>query len=162
MIAAASEQGICLLEFSDRDILSSQMEQLSVFLGVPPVEGESPFFEQLKTELQEYFGGSRKTFEVPLQLTGTDFQKGVWEELLKIPFGSTRSYMQQAIALKNPDAIRAVAGANGANHIAIIVPCHRVIGADGSLTGYGGGIRRKKWLLEHEGKYKQTELAFDQ
>jgi methylated-DNA-[protein]-cysteine S-methyltransferase len=102
-------------------------------------------------QLQEYFAGKRKTFELPLSLQGTDFQKRVWTQLTKIPFGETWSYGQLAKKLGNPNGSRAVGLANGRNPIAVIVPCHRVIGADGSLTGFGGGLPRKQWLLAHEG-----------
>lgn len=106
--------------------------------------------KQLLIELAEYFQGNRKEFEVKIHLNGTDFQNKVWNELLSIPFGKTRTYMQQTLALGDEKAIRAVASANGKNKLAIIVPCHRVIGSDGSLTGYAGGMWRKKWLLEFE------------
>ena len=109
-------------------------------------------------QLDEYFDGSRKQFVLPLDIQGTEFQQKVWNELLKIPFGSTRSYMDIAKSLGDPKSIRAVGTANGKNKISIIIPCHRVIGTDGSLTGFGGGIQRKKWLLEHEAKYIQGEL----
>ena len=101
-------------------------------------------------QLSEYFAGERTAFDLPFDLAGTDFQKRVWAELLTIPFGKTRSYMAQAKALGDVKAIRAVASANGQNKIAIIIPCHRVIGSDGSLTGFAGGLHRKKWLLEFE------------
>ncbi|HEY0801667.1 MAG TPA: methylated-DNA--[protein]-cysteine S-methyltransferase, partial [Steroidobacteraceae bacterium] len=101
---------------------------------------------------KEYFAGARREFDLPLKMAGTDFQKQVWSELTKIPFGQTRSYGQLAKRLGNPNGSRAVGLANGRNPIAIIVPCHRVIGADGSLTGFGGGIDRKQWLLTHEGQ----------
>lgn len=103
-------------------------------------------------QLQEYFSGERKTFTVDLQQEGTNFQQQVWKELLEIPFGKTMSYLALSKKLNNVGAIRAVGTANGKNHIAIIVPCHRVIGSDGKLTGYSGGLHRKKWLLEHEAK----------
>ena len=106
---------------------------------------------QCKNELDEYFAGARKNFDVPLAPEGTDFQKQVWSELLKIGFGNTTSYMAIAKKMNNPGAVRAVGLANGKNPIGIIIPCHRVIGGDGSLTGYAGGLWRKKWLLEHEG-----------
>lgn len=109
-------------------------------------------------QLDEYFLGSRKIFDVKLQLQGTDFQKKVWKELCNIPFGKTRSYLEQSNKLGNTKAIRAVANANGKNPISIIVPCHRVIGSNGSLTGYAGEIWRKKWLLEHESDFKQGTL----
>jgi methylated-DNA-[protein]-cysteine S-methyltransferase len=106
---------------------------------------------QCKRELEEYFNGKRKSFDVTLNPDGTDFQKTVWGELLKIEFGNTLSYMAIAKKMNNPGAVRAVGLANGKNPIGVIIPCHRVIGEDGSLTGYAGGLWRKKWLLEHEG-----------
>ncbi|MBP6732750.1 MAG: methylated-DNA--[protein]-cysteine S-methyltransferase [Chitinophagales bacterium] len=105
-----------------------------------------------KRELEEYFAGTRQEFTVKLKAEGSIFQKKVWNELKKIPFGSTCSYNTIAKKLHNPDAVRAVGLANGKNPIAIILPCHRVIGEDGKLTGYAGGLWRKQWLLEHEGK----------
>jgi methylated-DNA-[protein]-cysteine S-methyltransferase len=105
-----------------------------------------------RTQLAEYFDGARLTFELSLSAMGTDMQKSVWHELARIPFGETRSYGEIAAALGNPKASRAVGAANGRNPIAIIVPCHRVIGADGSLTGFGGGVERKAWLLAHEAR----------
>lgn len=109
-------------------------------------------------QLREYFEGNRQEFNLKLNPQGTDFQKKVWKELLTIPFGKTTTYMKQTLALGNEKAIRAVASANGKNPIWIIIPCHRVIGADGSLTGYAGGLWRKKWLLEHENPSGQTSL----
>src|SRR5690554_2009778 len=109
-------------------------------------------------QLQEYFDGNRKDFTLKLNPKGTDFQKQVWEELQKIPFGKTVNYLQIAKQLGNPKVIRAAASANGKNPIAIIIPCHRVIGSDGSLTGYAGGLHRKKWLLEHENPSPQHNL----
>lgn len=109
-----------------------------------------PVFDETKEQLIEYFHRRRKVFSLPLFLCGTSFQKSVWGELLKIPFGSTSSYGQLANAMSQPKAVRAIATANGANRHAIIVPCHRVIGADGSLTGYAGGLRIKRKLLELE------------
>lgn len=103
-----------------------------------------------RLQLQEYFDGKRKVFDLPLKPQGTDFQGQVWNALLGIPFGSVRSYRDIAYALKNAKAIRAVGTANGQNRISIIIPCHRVIGTSGDLTGYAGGLWRKKWLLEHE------------
>jgi methylated-DNA-[protein]-cysteine S-methyltransferase len=109
-------------------------------------------------QLREYFEGNRQEFNLKLNPQGTDFQKKVWKELLTIPFGKTTTYMKQTLALGNENAIRAVASANGKNPIWIIIPCHRVIGTDGSLTGYAGGLWRKKWLLEHENPSGQTSL----
>ena len=117
---------------------------------VPPSEIIPEDLQQAVTQLQEYFGGSRNSFDFKLNPAGTDFQKRVWEALLKIPFGTTTSYQALSIQLGDVKAIRAVASANGKNPLWIVVPCHRVIGSDGSLTGYAGGLWRKKWLLEHE------------
>ncbi|WP_026725582.1 methylated-DNA--[protein]-cysteine S-methyltransferase [Flavobacterium sasangense] len=109
-------------------------------------------------QLQDYFDGKRTTFTFPLNPSGTDFQKKVWNELLHIPFGKTCSYLELSKKLGDVKAIRAVASANGKNPLWIVVPCHRVIGTDGSLTGYAGGLWRKKWLLEHENPVKQETL----
>lgn len=110
------------------------------------------------TQLNEYFSGSRKEFNLKLNPQGTDFQKKVWGELLNISFGKSRTYLEQSKSFGDPKAIRAVASANGKNPIMIVIPCHRVIGTDGSLTGYASGIWRKKWLLEHESGVKQQSL----
>ena len=110
------------------------------------------------TQLQEYFLGTRTNFDFKIHFSGTDFQKMVWTELLKIPFGKTISYLALAKKLGNPKVIRAAASANGKNPLWIVVPCHRVIGTDGSLTGYAGGLWRKKWLLEHENPTQQQIL----
>ena len=114
------------------------------------LQGENIHFEKLESELTEYFKGNLTDFTVPLTPVGTDFQKKVWEVLREIPYGSTRTYQQQANALGSPKSVRAVANANGLNKISILIPCHRVIGSDGTLTGYGGGIWRKQKLLELE------------
>jgi len=116
---------------------------------LPP---QTPLLQQAVRELDEYFAGTRKIFELPLQQQGSAFQQQVWDELCKIGYGKTISYMQQSRFMNNPLGIRAIASANGKNHILIVVPCHRVIGSDGSLTGFGAGIWRKKWLLEHEAR----------
>lgn len=110
------------------------------------------------TQLNEYFAGTRKEFNLKLNPQGTTFQQSVWKELLNISFGSTRTYLEQTKQLGDVKAIRAVASANGKNPIWIVIPCHRVIGSDGSLTGYAGGVWRKKWLLEHESGAKQQTL----
>ena len=102
------------------------------------------------TQLEEYFTGSRRNFELPLDLQGTEFQVAAWNALAEIPFGRTASYGQQAASIGRPKAVRAIGGANGRNPVAIVLPCHRIVGADGSLTGFGGGIEVKKWLLDHE------------
>lgn len=150
MIACANENGICMLEFSDRKALPTEFKDISKHFDANIVQGENPHFKTLEKELEEYFAGKLKDFTVPLSPVGTDFQKKVWEILRTIPYGTTRTYQQQADILGNPKAVRAVANANGLNKISIIIPCHRVIGTNGTLTGYGGGIWRKQKLLELE------------
>jgi len=110
--------------------------------------------EKTICQLDEYFAGKRKTFDLPIQQTGTSFQQKVWNELVNIPYGKTISYLQLAQRLGDVKSIRASASANGRNKLSIVVPCHRVIGANGNLVGYGGGLPRKKWLLDHEGKFE--------
>ena len=150
MFACASNQGLCLLEFTDRRMLETEFIDLCKKLNAIILPGDNFYLDQVQAEIQEYFNGNRKKFTVPLHIPGTKFQNSVWKSLLEIPYGETRSYKQQAIALGNSKATRAVASANGQNRISIIIPCHRVIGSDGSLTGYGGGLYRKKWLLDFE------------
>ena len=122
------------------------------------VEKENIYNQLTIKQLDEYFKNERTEFDIPLDLEGTDFQLRVWRELSKIPFGKTKSYMDIAKALGDPKAIRAVGTSNGRNKIGIIIPCHRVIGSDGSLTGYAGGMERKKWLLDFENPPIQGEL----
>ena len=153
MRIGASDEGICLFDFQYRKSIDSIMKRIETLSGKKFAEGEHTHFKLLEQQIGEYFTGTRKDFDLPLHLVGTPFQKSVWEGLLKIPYGETRSYKQQSIFLGNEKAIRAVATANGENGIAIIVPCHRVIGTNGTLVGYGGGLQRKKWLLDHERKH---------
>ena len=150
MFACATDQGICLLDFTDRKILETEFQDLCKRLNAVILPGKNPYLDQVQSELSEYFSGDRKTFTVPLHTPGTEFRQSVWKVLQDIPYGETRSYKQQAIAMNNSKAVRAVASANGQNRVSIIIPCHRVIGADGQLVGYGGGLHRKKWLLEFE------------
>ncbi|MGE5398816.1 MAG: bifunctional transcriptional activator/DNA repair enzyme AdaA, partial [Ignavibacteriales bacterium] len=152
MFACATDNGICMLEFTDRRMLETEFRDLRRYLNAEILPGENEHLVLLQKELDEYFNGTRKEFTVRLDAPGTPFQKAVWECLLKIPYGETRSYKMQAILLGRPLAVRAVASANGCNRISIVIPCHRVIGENGDLTGYGGGLVRKKWLLEHEKK----------
>ncbi|GGG99571.1 methylated-DNA--[protein]-cysteine S-methyltransferase [Mucilaginibacter phyllosphaerae] len=122
-----------------------------------------PVLKEAIKQLAEYFAGDRKLFNLPLKQPGSDFQQQVWQQLLHIPYGSTITYQQQSHLMKNPLAIRAIAAANGKNNLWVIVPCHRVIGSNGSLTGYAGGLWRKQWLLEHEARIAgtgQIKLAF--
>lgn len=154
MIAAASEKGICLLEFTDRRMLETELKHIKNHFKSEILPGKNKHIDELKKQLEEYFEGNRKDFDIQLITFGTEFQKGVWKVLMKIPYGETRSYKKQAELLGNSKAVRAVANANGANRIAIVIPCHRVIGEDGKLTGYGGGLWRKNWLLDLERKNK--------
>jgi AraC family transcriptional regulator of adaptative response/methylated-DNA-[protein]-cysteine methyltransferase len=163
MMAAATDKGICLLEFVDRRMLETQIKILRKRLNANVIPGSSPHFATLKKQLEQYFVGTRQTFDLPLVLPGTPFQQKVWQTLQTIPYGETRSYQRQAEILKNPQAVRAVAKANGDNRIAIIIPCHRVIGKSGKLVGYAGGLWRKQHLLNHERQHgdasSKQELA---
>ncbi|TQV84917.1 bifunctional transcriptional activator/DNA repair enzyme AdaA [Aliikangiella coralliicola] len=158
MFAGATERGICLLEFTDRRMFETQIARLSKLLNARFVPGEHPLFKMLNHELKKYFAGTLKKFNVPLDVPGTDFQQQAWTALQTIPYGETRSYQQQARVINRPEAVRAIAKANGDNRISIIIPCHRVIGKNGKLTGYGGGLWRKQRLLELEtGKVNWAE-----
>jgi AraC family transcriptional regulator of adaptative response/methylated-DNA-[protein]-cysteine methyltransferase len=150
MLAGASDEGICLLEFVDRQMIETQLVRLARLFKAALVPGTSRHFDRLADELHRYFKGELRRFETPLDLRGTDFQRKAWAGLLSIPYGQTRSYGEQASLIGVPSSVRAVARANGDNRIAIVIPCHRVVGADGSLTGYGGGLWRKRWLLDLE------------
>jgi AraC family transcriptional regulator of adaptative response/methylated-DNA-[protein]-cysteine methyltransferase len=152
MLMASTAKGICLLEYIDvENRLAKQTSHLEKIFSTKLEKGEPPFYNQLKRELEEYFSGYRKIFNTPLDTKGTGFQEQSWKALLAIPYGETRSYQDQAIAINKPKAVRAVAGANHRNKISILIPCHRVIGKNGSLTGYGGEIWRKEYLLKLEG-----------
>ena len=150
MLAGATTKGICLLEFTDRRMLETQLERVKKRFRAELRSGQSPFFKDLEEQLLEYFEGDRQQFTISLDIKGTSFQTQVWDALIKIRYGETKSYSEQSIAIGNRKATRAVARANGDNRISIIVPCHRVLGSDGSLTGYGGGLHRKKFLLDLE------------
>jgi AraC family transcriptional regulator of adaptative response/methylated-DNA-[protein]-cysteine methyltransferase len=156
MVAAATDRGVCLLEFADRRMLETQLKRLSRCLRARFAPGSNDLLGQMDDELRRYFDGTLVEFTVPLETPGTDFQREVWNVLRAIPYGETRSYAEQARALGRPDAVRAVGRANGDNRVAIVVPCHRVVGSDGQLTGYGGGLWRKRSLLDHE---RRTVLA---
>jgi AraC family transcriptional regulator of adaptative response/methylated-DNA-[protein]-cysteine methyltransferase len=150
LIAGATDEGIRMLQFGEQERLESQLRASSRRIGGTFVPGTNAMLERLDVELKEYFDGRRTEFEVPLILDGTEFQKAAWQSLCAIPYGETRSYAEQARSIGRPKAVRAVGRANGDNHITIVIPCHRVVGADGKLTGYGGGLWRKQALLEHE------------
>jgi len=152
LIAAATSEGICLLEFTDRRMLDNQFKRLRKYFHSAIVPGENKHIIQLKKELKEYFAGERKTFSVNIVFPGSPFEQKVWNALLKIPGGTTASYEDVAKMIGSPKSPRAVGRANGMNRIAIVIPCHRVINKDGELGGYGGGVWRKKMLLELEKK----------
>jgi AraC family transcriptional regulator of adaptative response/methylated-DNA-[protein]-cysteine methyltransferase len=151
LVAGATEEGLCLLEFADRPMLETQIKRLRKLLNCAVTPGSNNHIEQVEAELAEYFAGERTDFDVPLLLPGTEFQQKVWRALLEIPYGATRSYEEIARAIDNPKAVRAVGRANGANRIPIIIPCHRVVRSDGSMGGYGGELWRKRFLLKLEG-----------
>ncbi len=150
LMAAADDTGLFLLEFTDRRRIGSQLGSWSAMFGRPLVPGEHRLFEPLRRQLAEYFEARRRSFDLPVRIAGTPFQERVWNALLTIPYGEVRSYREIAKVIDAPRAVRAVGRANGANRISIIIPCHRVVGADGSIVGYGGGPRRKEWLLALE------------
>ena len=149
-----SPLGFVLIEGNEDGISNISVTSEETILS----ESIPSLFQDVVMQLNDYFEGNRTDFQFKMNPNGTDFQKKVWEELLKIPFGKTASYQEVTNKLGDPKAIRAVANANGKNPLWIVVPCHRVIGSDGSLTGYAGGLWRKKWLLEHENPVKQQSL----
>lgn len=153
MLMIADDQHLYLLEFSEKRGLEKEIVWLRDRLSVAIEPGETPPISSIKKELTTYFEGKLKQFKTPFLLIGSDFQKKVWNTLCQIPYGVTKSYGEQARMMNKPTAYRAVANANGMNQLAIIVPCHRIIRSHGALGGYGGGISRKQWLLEHEKKF---------
>jgi AraC family transcriptional regulator of adaptative response/methylated-DNA-[protein]-cysteine methyltransferase len=150
MIAGATGDGICLLEFADRRMLETQLDRVRKWFGAAPVPGSNHHIEKLRSELDNYFTGSLTRFTVPLLLKGTEFQMAAWRQLLEIPYGETISYEQQARAIGRLGAQRAIGKANGDNRIAIVIPCHRLVRHNGHLCGYGGGLWRKQFLLDLE------------
>jgi AraC family transcriptional regulator of adaptative response/methylated-DNA-[protein]-cysteine methyltransferase len=150
MLAIADEETLYLLEFVDRRGLEREVGRLRIKTNSAIVPGTTPPIISIERELKSYFAGGLKEFKTPLHLNGSEFQKLVWNSLLNIPYGQTASYLAQAAAIGKPLAFRAVANANGANQIAIVIPCHRIINSNGELGGYGGGISRKQWLIQHE------------
>lgn len=159
MLMATSDAAVLLLEFTDRRMLGTQIQRLAKRLKCVFVPGTNAVGRQMESELAAYFAGTLRQFRTPLQPSGTEFQQRVWNVLKSIPYAETRSYADQARLLGQPTAVRAVARANGDNPIAIVVPCHRVIGADGKLTGYGGGLWRKRWLLHHETQHLSNPVG---
>ncbi len=152
MLAGATKRGICLLEFTDTGRVAMQLPRLEKAFTATIKEGDSPFFESLNNQLTAYFDGALIYFTLPLDIKGTPFQVQAWKALTHIPYGETRSYLEQAKAIGKPKAFRAVASANRNNRISIIIPCHRVIAKNGKLAGYGGGLARKEFLISLEKK----------
>ncbi len=154
MILGSYGDKLCLSDWRYRKMRTSIDKRVTSILGAEYEEGTSEVIEITKTQLDEYFKGERKKFDIPLLIAGTDFQKKVWGALIKVPYGKTETYLGLAKKIGNEKAVRAVAAANGANAISIIIPCHRIIGSDGSLTGYAGGLNTKKKLLSMESPAK--------
>lgn len=153
MLAGATAEGVCLLEFTNRIRIEKEFEELKKLLNAIMIPGRNEHTDQLEKELTAYFDGELKTFTVPLHTPGNEFSNAVWKSIQEVPYGETCSYKQQADRMNNPKAIRAIASTNGRNRLAIVIPCHRIIGSNGSMTGYAGGIDKKKWLLKFEREY---------
>jgi methylated-DNA-[protein]-cysteine S-methyltransferase len=149
-ILGSFENKLCLLDFKYRKMRTTVDNRLKKGFNAEFIEQDNEILKETRKQLGEYFNMTRKEFEIPIITVGTDFQKSVWEGLLNIPYGTTSTYLQLAKNIGNEKAVRAVANANGANSIAIIIPCHRIIGTNGELTGFGGGLPLKKRLLDLE------------
>lgn len=158
MLAVGDSTHLHRLEFHDHDEPVSEMNGLRRRTHAPVLAGRTAPIEQIDAELKAYFAGESGDFRTPLHLAGSAFERAVWEKLLEVPLGETCSYGDIARAVDTLQAVRAVARANGSNCIPIVIPCHRCIGSDGSLTGYGGGLWRKQWLLRHEGRMRPVGL----
>ncbi len=154
VMGLSSGSHLLLLEFADRKNFAPGLARVRKAHGQLVVPKEDEVLRSTRRQLAEYYAGRRKTFDLPLLPTGTTFQHRVWEELQKIPYGEIIAYEELARRCERPSAVRAVGAANGSNMLSVVIPCHRVIGKDGALTGYGGGLPRKRWLLEHEQKYR--------
>jgi AraC family transcriptional regulator of adaptative response/methylated-DNA-[protein]-cysteine methyltransferase len=152
MVVGVVDDKLCLLEFADRRMLETQFKRLSITFNRPFANLDHRLIQQTAEQLTDYFEGERKEFDIPLATDGSEFQRAVWNELLQIPYGQTTSYERLANRIGKPGAQRAVGRANGDNRLAIVVPCHRVIRSNGEMSGYGGQVWRKKWLLDHEQK----------
>lgn len=153
MLVIADDTHLYLLEFVTRRGLEKEVQRLRT-RGFAIIPGGTSPIDSIKQEVDKYFSGSLTQFKTPYRVFGSPFQQQVWQALCEIPYGETRSYREQAVSLGNPTAFRAVANANGANQLAIMIPCHRIIASDGTLGGYGGGLAVKQWLLDHEKQHK--------
>ncbi len=159
LILGEFDKKLCLCDWRYRKQRNQVDARIQKELDAVFEEKETPLLRKAKTQLDEYFAKTRTQFDIPLLLIGSDFQKSVWEQLIEIPFGETRSYLELSRQLGDEKAIRAVANANGANALSIIIPCHRIIGSDGSMTGYAGGLNAKKKLLQLEGMNLGNQLS---
>ncbi len=157
LIIGEFEEQICLCDWRYRKMRDSIDKRIQSGLNTDYVEEKSELIDKCIIQIEEYLDAKRKEFDIPLKMLGSDFQQSVWNELIQIPYGTTESYLGLSKKLQNEKAIRAVASANGANAIAIIIPCHRIIGSDGKLIGYAGGLPAKKKLLELEGAIRKSE-----
>lgn len=159
MVSGATDNGLCFLEWEDRGGVERIRQRVIKRYKCDLVELDTPILQQLREELALYFDGTLRDFKTPIDVAGTAFEKTVWDELLRIPYGVTRSYGEMAVRLNKPGAQRAVGRANGANYLGIVIPCHRVIEATGKLRGYGGKLWRKKALLELESGQRVLNVA---
>lgn len=150
MMVGVIDDKVCILEFTDRKALKPEIKALEAVLKARMMPGTHPLFKSVEKQMKEYFEGKRKTFDFALLRTGTEFEKAIWKQLDEIPYGETWTYLQVAQAAGRPRAVRAAACAIGSNKICIIIPCHRVVGSNGTLTGYSAGLARKKRLLDLE------------
>lgn len=160
MVAISDDTCLYLLEFASRRGLEKEITRLRA-RGFVMISGNTDPIDSITVELNAYFSGTLTQFETPYRVFGSSFQQAVWRALCAVPYGETKSYGEQAAFLGMPRAFRAVANANGANQLAIIVPCHRIIASDGSLGGYGGGVDVKQWLLEHEKRHKMKSSCLN-
>ncbi len=158
LILGSFDEKLCLLDFRYRKMRKTVDNRIKKGLNAEFVEQDDLILENTRIQIDEYLSGDRKKFDIPLLMVGTDFQKKVWNALIKVPYGTTSTYLQLAKNINNEKAVRAVANANGANSIGLIIPCHRIIGIDGELVGYGGGLSIKKRLLSIEENIMQTTL----
>lgn len=154
MLAIADDDALLLLEFTSRPDLDDQVKTLTQLDPRSVVEGSNSILVRTRNELDAYFAGELVNFSLPIKIQGTNFQETVWQELQRIPYGETISYQELGKRIGNDQAARAVGSANGQNRLAIVIPCHRVIRADGSIGGYAGGAEQKQWLLDHESRFK--------
>lgn len=153
-----TNDGVCLVELGSDERGDREIQELETLLGCSSAEGDHPLLDRLADELAAYFDGALTAFTVPVVTPGTEWQTRVWDALHAIPYGETTTYGELAARLGNPGGARAVGLANGANRVSVLVPCHRVIAGDGTLHGYGGGVERKRWLLDHEATHVGANL----